>query len=315
MGPVYRAPIGAYIFRQLLCAGAFISIVLSGAAVMPLCASADTATTSVATIDPHDPVAVEAKVRSYFADAPNMAAIAKCESGFRQYGADGNVLYDPSYSMVGVFQINIAHLPESLDRGMDIMTLDGNLAYARYLYTANGIDPWMDSFGCWGSATKAQLQVLGTSTVALDTPTTSSVPLGLSFGMISQSVLQLQQTLNKIGFVVSSTGPGSPGLETTKFGSLTRDAVRRFQCAKNITCSGDESTTGYGLVDSRTSAALLAAVGGTTTQVTIGGTASPTTATSTTTDKAAQIAQVESQIASLTGQLEVLNQRLNELTR
>jgi peptidoglycan hydrolase-like protein with peptidoglycan-binding domain len=262
-----------------------------------------------------------------------MPAIAKCESGFRQFDYDGSVLFDPSYSMIGVFQISSAHLPESIGLGMDIMTLDGNLAYARRLYTLNGIDPWMDSFGCWGSLVKGANQgsVLGTSTTQTSatpqtttptpaTPAPVSTPIGLSLGMTSASILSLQQMLNKAGFVVAASGPGSPGQETNKFGSLTRDAVRRFQCAKGITCSGDESSTGYGLFDARTSQALTLALNPTptTAQTTPTTPQSPTTSDpsqTTSMDKATQIAQVESQITALTNQLDTLNKRLNELTK
>ena len=254
-------------------------------------------------LDPHNPADVERHVRSSFADIPSMAAIAKCESGFRQFD-DGSVLFDPSYSMIGVFQISSAHLPESIERGEDILTLDGNLSYARHLYELHGIDPWMSSFGCWGSIVKA-----GSSTANTPSQTSEATPaastLGLSFGMTSSAVLRLQERLNQAGFVVASTGMGSPGQETTKFGSLTRDALRRFQCAKGIVCSGDESTSGYGMYDNRTEATLEALTSGTPTPA-------PTASSSST---AAQRAQVESQIAALVSQLDVLNQRLTELSK
>lgn len=300
-------------------------------------ASTTQATTSAVTpFDPLNPADIEAKVRSYFADFPTMAAIAQCESGFRQFDSDGTVLFDPSYSMIGIFQESSAHLAEALDLGMNILTVDGNLAYARHLYQTNGIDPWMDSYKCWGSIVKSQGSVLGTSTSAVGAsssvtasataPTTvvsqtapaTSYSVGLALGMSGESVMALQQSLNKAGFVVAASGAGSPGQETMRFGMLTRDAVRRFQCAKGIVCSGDESTTGYGEADDRTQAALAAAL-----SALVATAATPTAATSTqpattpgqSSDKAAQIAQVESQITALTNQLDTLNRRLTDLTR
>ncbi len=247
-------------------------------------------------------------MKSYFADIPTMAGIAKCESGYRQFDGSGAVLFDPSYSMIGVFQINSTHLPESLTMGKDIMTLEGNIQYARHLYEVNGIDPWMSSFNCWGvNKTGAASPGSIPSTTTPSTTQTSIVPSGtISFGMTSSGVLTLQQMLNQTGFVIASVGAGSPGQETTKYGSLTRDAVRRFQCAQNIVCSGDESTTGYGMVDARTYQALTQVFHAKTTSL---------TPVSGSLDKAAEIAQVESQISSLTGQLDLLNQRLRELTR
>jgi hypothetical protein len=236
---------------------------------------------------------VESSVRSYFADAPTMAAIAKCESGFRQFDGDGSVLFDPSYSMVGVFQISTAHLPESLSEGMDIMTLQGNMAYARYLYDQDGTDPWLDSMSCWLPASGSATTTINSTTSTTSTnPVTPAPTNSLSLGIVSSAVVALQQMLNHKGFAVASAGPGSPGQETNIFGSLTRAAVQRFQCAMNIVCSGDEPTTGFGMVTAATYAALTAS-----------------------SDKAAEIAQVKSQMASLQSQLDALSKRLNDLQK
>src|SRR5258708_32102129 len=72
-----------------------------------------------------------------------------------------------------------------------------------------------------------------------------SITLNLRMGMSSSQVLLVQQILNRNGFVIVQAGPGSPGNETFFFGSLTREAVKRFQCAKQIVCGGEEATTGY----------------------------------------------------------------------
>jgi len=53
--------------------------------------------------------------------------------------------------------------------------------------------------------------------------------LPLQLDSVGEEVKQLQIFLNKIGFTITSTGPGSPGNETSYFGVLTRDAVARFQ--------------------------------------------------------------------------------------
>jgi hypothetical protein len=51
----------------------------------------------------------------------------------------------------------------------------------------------------------------------------------LQFGMTSSNVKQLQIFLNTHGFIVATSGPGSIGDETDRFGSATRDALIRFQ--------------------------------------------------------------------------------------
>ena len=67
---------------------------------------------------------------------------------------------------------------------------------------------------------------------------TSSVPsLGvrdLELGMIGGDVLALQKLLNANGFALAQTGIGSPGSETSFFGSLTQKALASYQQAKGI---------------------------------------------------------------------------------
>lgn len=198
----------------------------------------------------------EARVREYFADIPVMIAIAECESKFTQYGTGGTALHGGmSGKMVGIFQIyGDIHANYALGLGMSIYTTEGNLAYARHLYEKEGTKPWLSSFPCWGSASKNPEQ----ASVAVSASGSNELSANLSFGQVHPQILTLQKILNRNGFVLTNDGPGSPGSETEKYGSLTRDAVRRFQCAQKIVCDGDEHSTGYGFVGPRTRGALLA---------------------------------------------------------
>ncbi len=95
---------------------------------------------------------VEQYVQSYFADEPVMVSIAECESHFRQYSSDGSVYHgtiDPQD--IGVMQIN-EHYQGARAKalGVDIDTLQGNVAYAQYLYDKAGTAPWHSSEACWG---------------------------------------------------------------------------------------------------------------------------------------------------------------------
>ena len=56
----------------------------------------------------------------------------------------------------------------------------------------------------------------------------------LSLGATGNDVLTLQVWLNAHGYVIAASGPGSPGMESNYFGSLTRAAVARFQQAKGV---------------------------------------------------------------------------------
>lgn len=193
-------------------------------------------------------VDVESAVRAYFAETPVMVSIARCESKFRQYADSGNPLYGGAGNkMVGVFQIHSdVHAAFARGKGMDVEALDGNLQYAKYLYEREGTQPWMSSFPCWGKEASAETE----ANVA------GPLTANLSFGMENPQVLVLQKMLNGKGYVIAPDGPGSPGNETQKFGSLTRVAVRKFQCEQMQICSGDEYSTGYGYVGTKTRTAL-----------------------------------------------------------
>jgi len=98
---------------------------------------------------------IEQYVRDYFSDAPVMAEIAKCESRFRQYDENGEVLRGEKNSLDrGVMQINEYYHNESSEKlGYDIMTLEGNTAYARHLFEKYGVQPWISSSKCWKKTT------------------------------------------------------------------------------------------------------------------------------------------------------------------
>ena len=93
----------------------------------------------------------EEYVRSYFIDIPIMADIAYCESRFRHVGSDGSLYRGKiNHSDVGVMQVNeYYHSVAASKLGYDLYTLDGNLAYAQWLYHKEGTVPWSSSSFCW----------------------------------------------------------------------------------------------------------------------------------------------------------------------
>ena len=95
----------------------------------------------------------EEKVTQYFAETPILVDIARCESRFRHTDKQGNVLRgEITPADVGVMQINEKyHLETSKKLGYDIHTLEGNLAYAKYLYEKQGARPWLASSHCWAN--------------------------------------------------------------------------------------------------------------------------------------------------------------------
>jgi hypothetical protein len=93
-------------------------------------------------------------VEEYFKDIPIMVDVAYCESRHTQFNSDGSVLRGVvNPADVGVMQINEKyHLETSIKLGIDIHTLEGNMAYGRYLYETQGTRPWEYSSHCWNKS-------------------------------------------------------------------------------------------------------------------------------------------------------------------
>ena len=97
------------------------------------------------------PKAMEAYLRKEYADTPILVDIARCESNFHQFGKDGEVVRGVVNSAdVGVMQINEKyHADMAKKLGMDLYTVEGNIAYAKHLYNEQGSQPWISSSRCW----------------------------------------------------------------------------------------------------------------------------------------------------------------------
>lgn len=106
---------------------------------------------TVQTAPADKPLTLEQYVREYFKDTPIMAEIARCESRFRHLGTGGKVLRgELTAEDLGVMQINeFYHEDTAKKLGLDLHTLDGNLAYAKWLYAKEGSAPWFSSSKCW----------------------------------------------------------------------------------------------------------------------------------------------------------------------
>lgn len=97
---------------------------------------------------------VEKYIRSAYKNEPILIDVARCESTFRQFGPDGHLIRGKvNNADVGVMQINEAyHSDKAVEMGLNIYTMEGNVAYARYLYEKYGTKPWNSSSACWSPA-------------------------------------------------------------------------------------------------------------------------------------------------------------------
>ena len=98
-----------------------------------------------------NPETLAAYVKQYYADEPILADIAWCESRMRHTGKDGDIFRGEKNDQdIGVMQINTRyHEATATEMGIDLESLQGNLAYAKYLYEKQGTKPWNSSKACW----------------------------------------------------------------------------------------------------------------------------------------------------------------------
>lgn len=98
-----------------------------------------------------DQVVMEKYLRQVFIDDPILVEVARCESNFRHYDKDGKVVRGIVDSAdIGVMQINERyHASTAAKLGLDIHTITGNVAYAKYLFEKEGTKPWSASKKCW----------------------------------------------------------------------------------------------------------------------------------------------------------------------
>jgi len=83
------------------------------------------------------------------------------------------------------------------------------------------------------ASVKAALE--GTSTGSVTSVAVGVFKANLTVGSLGSEVKALQQFLNAHGYTVSTSGAGSSGNETTKFGGATKAALIKYQKAKGIT--------------------------------------------------------------------------------
>lgn len=94
---------------------------------------------------------MEAYLKNEYSDTPILVDIARCESTFKQYHEDGKVVRGKvDKDDIGVMQINERYHGTTAEKlGIDIYTVEGNIAYAKYLYEKSGTQPWSASKPCW----------------------------------------------------------------------------------------------------------------------------------------------------------------------
>lgn len=112
---------------------------------------------------------------------------------------------------------------------------------------ANGLE----QVGNVGPLTRARILALTNGAAPAPVPAnaiTAAFDRDLALGATGEDVRALQRYLNSAGFVLATDGPGSPGNETTYFGSVTFNALVRFQdahVAEILTSAGLTKGTGY----------------------------------------------------------------------
>ncbi len=146
--------------------------------------------TLVAPLASAEAKSIEETVREYYKDIPIMIEIARCESKFRQFNADGTPLRGGwGGGMIGVFQFfERVHVNTALSLGFDLTTLEGNLGYAKHVHSTSGTTPWNSSKTCWGNAVSAAKPLSASK---------ESVEIEAKVKLLKELVAQLQELLEK----------------------------------------------------------------------------------------------------------------------
>lgn len=112
-----------------------------------------------ATVSVYSKKELEQKARAFFKEDPILVEIARCESQFRQLDKNGNILRGAiNKGDLGLMQINeYYHADKAEELGLNLKTVEGNMAYAKYLYDKEGAQPWISSSKCWNKAKNQKL--------------------------------------------------------------------------------------------------------------------------------------------------------------
>lgn len=154
--------ISDFIMIEIITTSLFVLSSVYGA---PVLASADTISTTTAplvTVNKQETTVknrfltqkqleLEKIAKEYFKDDPILVKIAGCESQFRQYDSKGDTLTGRvNKGDLGLMQINkYYHAEKAEELGFDLNHVEGNMAYAQYLYDREGSKPWNSSSKCW----------------------------------------------------------------------------------------------------------------------------------------------------------------------
>ncbi len=86
-------------------------------------------------------------------EAPVLTRIAKCESGNKHIGSNGQVILNANTNGsvdVGVMQINERIWgKKATELGLNLWVEKDNRAFGKYLYDNFGTEPWVWSKACW----------------------------------------------------------------------------------------------------------------------------------------------------------------------
>jgi peptidoglycan hydrolase-like protein with peptidoglycan-binding domain len=108
-------------------------------------------------------------VEDEFGENHPMVSVARCESSFRQYAGDGEVLRNPESDAIGIFQIlEGLHEEPAEELGIDIFSAEGNVGYARELYDSFGLEPWSPSSLCWDDGSVDEVESAAVDTAEKD---------------------------------------------------------------------------------------------------------------------------------------------------
>ncbi len=184
------------------------------------------------------------------------ATATSCTTATISYTSDYLAEHRVGY---GISTITAVTSYTDFETGTNSISLTGLSASTTYKYMVGSRDvgdnvwpshtsdfPTFTTPACSSGGSGGGAVLYGGGQVLLNNPSSNNSVSGnalfprnvLKIGVRGNDIKDLQKCLNKQGILIAKNGAGSPGKETTLFGSLTKKALQKFQKAHGLKQDG-----------------------------------------------------------------------------
>jgi hypothetical protein len=243
---------GAAYFGGLIDEILVYSTVLSADDILSLYQDTPPIITSVSPVDGGENIGTDALIVITFSDAMEPALIVstgpcdeECPAYDVVWSEDATVL--TLIKTNGPFEAGTEYTIE-ISEGIDE---DGNVMEETYSWSFTTRAP---SHSSSGGLSRRGRELRAAKLLAAQIPIPLPVTISpfmrlLKFSMTGEDIRTMQQLLNKKGYTLALTGPGSPGSETPYYGPKTLAMIKKFQLANGLIPDGIVGPLTWGMLN------------------------------------------------------------------